>query len=203
MQIVVLAKNDQWEILKNTNINIDWIRVENVTEFFQIKNATLYFNLLDDSADVDYSNLSEPIIINSVSKTLYEIQAAKNVVRLNAWQGFLEKDMWEMAGEVTPFLVAFFEKINKKFIIVKDEPGFVSARTIAMIINEAYFAITDNISTKAEIDIAMKLGTNYPYGPFEWASILGENNIIALLKHLLKSDKRYEIAPALLAKNIN
>jgi 3-hydroxybutyryl-CoA dehydrogenase len=31
----------------------------------------------------------------------------------------------------------------------------------------------DEISTKAEIDIAMKLGTNYPYGPFEWSEKSG------------------------------
>jgi 3-hydroxyacyl-CoA dehydrogenase len=42
-----------------------------------------------------------------------------------------------------------------------------------MIINEAYFALEDNVSTKAETDIAMKLGTNYPYGPFEWGQLIG------------------------------
>ena len=42
-----------------------------------------------------------------------------------------------------------------------------------MIINEAYFTWEAGTSTKEEIDIAMKLGTGYPYGPFEWGEKIG------------------------------
>jgi 3-hydroxybutyryl-CoA dehydrogenase len=66
-----------------------------------------------------------------------------------------------------------------------------------MIINEAYFALGDEVSSKKEIDIAMKLGTNYPYGPFEWCEQIGLKNIHSLLTILKKNDSRYEIAPAL------
>ena len=55
-----------------------------------------------------------------------------------------------------------------------------------------------NTSSTKEIDIAMKLGTNYPYGPFEWASLIGLNKIAKLLEILNLTDKRYAIAPALL-----
>ena len=48
-----------------------------------------------------------------------------------------------------------------------DIPGFISARVVSMIINEAYFALEEEVSSKEEIDTAMKLGTNYPYGPFD------------------------------------
>ena len=61
-----------------------------------------------------------------------------------------------------------------------------------MIINEAYFALESNISTKEEIDIAMKLGTNYPFGPFEWSKKIGLKKIYLLLNELSKQDKRYE-----------
>jgi len=44
----------------------------------------------------------------------------------------------------------------------------------------------------------MKLGTNYPYGPFEWASLIGLNKIAKLLEILNLTEKRYAIAPALL-----
>lgn len=73
----------------------------------------------------------------------------------------------------------------------------ISIRIISMIVNEAYFALGDGISTKAEIDIAMKLGTNYPYGPFEWATIIGLKKIYALLQNLGRDDARYAIAPLL------
>ena len=77
-------------------------------------------------------------------------------------------------------------------ITVQDEPGFISARIIAMIINEGYFAVEDHVSSKAEIDTAMKLGTNYPFGPFEWSHLIGLNNILALLQKLNLTDTRYQ-----------
>ncbi len=46
-----------------------------------------------------------------------------------------------------------------------------------MIVNEAFFAFGEKISTIEEIDMAMKLGTNYPNGPFEWAEKIGIENI--------------------------
>jgi len=76
-------------------------------------------------------------------------------------------------------------------IRVEDEPGLISARIIAMIINEAYFANAENVSTEKEIDTAMKLGTNYPYGPFEWADKIGVKNIYVLLEKLSINDPRY------------
>ena len=72
-----------------------------------------------------------------------------------------------------------------------DEVGFATANIVSMIINEAYFALEVEVSSKAEIDIAMKLGTNYPYGPFEWAKKIGEKNIYNLLKTLSVHQKKY------------
>ena len=60
-----------------------------------------------------------------------------------------------------------------------------------MIINEAFFALSESVSTKEEMDIAMKLGTNYPYGPFEWAWKIGLSNIITLLNKLSIQQSRY------------
>jgi 3-hydroxybutyryl-CoA dehydrogenase len=54
------------------------------------------------------------------------------------------------------------------------------------------------VSTKKETDIAMKLGTNYPYGPFEWAEKIGLKNIAALLTALCKEENRYQPSPLLL-----
>jgi 3-hydroxybutyryl-CoA dehydrogenase len=195
MTFIVIAKDAQWEILKNTNPSMEWKRVNDLPNFLAEKNATAYFNLQDDSADVDYSSLSAPIFINSVTKTLSAIKAKEHVIRINAWQGFLEKEIWEIAGLVSPKVATIIKTLNKKYITVDDEPGFVSARIIAMIINEAYFAKGENVSTEAEIDIAMKLGTNYPYGPFEWIKIIGLENVYSLLKKLSETDERYLPAP--------
>ena len=85
-----------------------------------------------------------------------------------------------------------------KYSIVPDIAGFVSARIISMIINEAYFALGEGVSSKENIDIAMKTGTNYPYGPFEWAKKIGLQRVHHLLLQMEKENDRYSIAPALL-----
>ncbi|MEO5650820.1 MAG: 3-hydroxyacyl-CoA dehydrogenase family protein, partial [Ginsengibacter sp.] len=65
------------------------------------------------------------------------------------------------------------------------------ARVISMIINEAFYTLKENVSTKKEIDLAMKLGTNYPFGPFEWAEKIGLENVFNLLKKLSEKEERY------------
>ena len=133
--------------------------------------------------------------MNLVCSTIEEIDLP--VIRLNGWPGFLrgmiaeaschDGSMKKQAGNI---LAAF----NKNPEWVPDVKGFVSPRIVSMIINEAYFALEENVSTETEIDIAMKLGTNYPYGPFEWAKKIGLENIATLLTELSKSEKRYEPA---------
>ncbi len=85
-----------------------------------------------------------------------------------------------------------------RYKAVPDVPGMITPRVIAMIVNEAYFALGDEVSTKEEIDTAMKLETNYPYGPFEWAKKIGLQRVHHLLLQMEKENDRYSIAPALL-----
>jgi 3-hydroxybutyryl-CoA dehydrogenase len=86
----------------------------------------------------------------------------------------MEKSKTDIVNEI-------FSVLGWKHKMVPDIPGLISARVIAMVINEAYYTLQEQVSTKEEIDIAMKLGTNYPFGPFEWSSIIGLNNIYQLL----------------------
>ena len=78
--------------------------------------------------------------------------------------------------------------------------GMITARVLATIINEAYYTLGAQVSTREEIDIAMKLGTGYPYGPFEWSEKIGLKRIYELLVELSKVDERYTPAPLLKAE---
>ena len=51
--------------------------------------------------------------------------------------------------------------------------------------------------SKEDIDLAMKLGTGYPFGPFEWAELIGVEKVSGLLKRLAEKDPLYEIAESL------
>ena len=79
-----------------------------------------------------------------------------------------------------------------------DIAGFITPRVVASIINEAFFALEEKVSTEEEIDTAMKLGTNYPFGPFEWGKKIGLHNIYSLLAILSSEKTRY--TPSLLLK---
>jgi len=45
--------------------------------------------------------------------------------------------------------------------------------------------------------VAMKLGTNYPFGPFEWSEKIGINKVFELLRSLSMENDRYTIAALL------
>ncbi len=191
MLFIVLAEDGNCDFLSAPTSLFVIKRVYSIDDLLAEKNADGYFNLLPDSYAANYTTIQKPIFINSVSHTLQEINALKNVIRINGWAGFLQKDIWEIAGNFTTDVQVVLTALKKNYILVPDVVGFVTARVIAMIINEAYFALEDGVSTKKDIDTAMKLGTNYPYGPFEWASIIGENNIYSLLNKLSLNDLRY------------
>jgi 3-hydroxybutyryl-CoA dehydrogenase len=70
---------------------------------------------------------------------------------------------------------------------VADTPGLVVARTVAMLINEAADAVLQGVCTPEGADAAMKLGVNYPSGPFEWLAGWSATGVAALLDALDRS----------------
>ena len=67
---------------------------------------------------------------------------------------------------------------------VADSPGLVVARTVAMLINEAADAVQQGVCTPEGADAAMKLGVNYPAGPFEWLAAWSPVGVIGVLDAL-------------------
>jgi 3-hydroxybutyryl-CoA dehydrogenase len=82
---------------------------------------------------------------------------------------------------------------------IGDAPGLVVARTIAMLVNEACDAVLQGVCTPEGADQAMKLGVNYPAGPFEWLAAWDANTIVALLGRLDAHyrGERYRASPEL------
>ena len=196
MKIAVLANENQWEEINTATEKVEYYRIGSMENTHPNIDAYL---VLKEEVKADFQFTFQPVFINAVSTTLKEMEAAPNVVRINGWSGFLARNTWEVAGAITDPVMEVLKTLKKKPIEMPDEPGFISARVVAMIINEAYFALEDNISTIEDIDIAMKLGTNYPHGPFEWAGLIGADKIFALLQKMSIHDKRYLPAPLLKA----
>ncbi len=91
------------------------------------------------------------------------------------------------------------ERLGKESAVVKDAPGLVFPRILSLIINEAARSLDEGVATAEEIDVALRLGTNYPHGPLRWADEIGLDEVLAVLEGLLEEtgDDRYRPAPLL------
>ncbi|HMO63045.1 MAG TPA: 3-hydroxyacyl-CoA dehydrogenase family protein [Ferruginibacter sp.] len=188
MTIAVYASDEQWDELNQAAQTLHYIRLEKNNSAGIVADA---FFILQEVSTFDCNNTQVPVFIHAVAETLSTLQAPPHVIRINAWKGFLQKTIWEVAGTINAEAAAVLNGLNKKYIIVPDEPGFVAARIIAMIINEAYFALEENVSIPPEIDTALRLGAGYPFGAFEWANAIGLQHILTLLELLAGIDTRY------------
>ncbi len=99
---------------------------------------------------------------------------------------------------------AFFRRLGKEVTVVQDRVGLVMPRILCSLINEAFFALTERIAAPGDIDTAMKLGTNHPRGPVEWANLIGIGQIVSTLNALKTStgEERYRVAPLLLQMSL-
>ena len=64
----------------------------------------------------------------------------------------------------------------------------IAERTILAVVNEAYRALGDRIATAPDIDLALRLGANHPFGPFEWAARTGLAEVALMLDSLGDED---------------
>jgi 3-hydroxybutyryl-CoA dehydrogenase len=198
MHLVIKSSQIQKAALLTKGIPVEviviWFELDEI-----IPEADAYFDLCYETEGPAFSSIiNKPVFLNAVIERSEELP--NNNIRLNAWNSFLERPLLELVSndeewrdQAESILIA----LNWKYHWVPDVPGMIAARVIAMIINEAFFGFGEGISTEQEIDTAMKLGTNYPFGPFEWSEKIGLSNIHALLQKLSLTDKCYEIAPAL------
>jgi len=103
----------------------------------------------------------------------------------------LASDAW--AAQAPAWLQALGFTPNR----LQDTPGLVVARTIAMLVNEAADAVQQGVCTAEGADAAMKLGVNYPAGPFEWLTRLGAGATVEILDALDAAyrGERYRVSP--------
>ena len=197
---MVLADEAIEQELNNKKLNdsVKVIFIKSSSEIINDDNTAALFILKEEINKEEIKDFgSKPVFINSTIHTLKDLGVPENVSRINGWPTFVNREIWEIATSREDDVKYIFGELGWKFIKVADQPGLVSARIISMIINEAYFALGEDVSSKDEIDVAMKLGTNYPYGPFEWSKKIGLNRVYALLEKLSETDRCYSTAPAM------
>ena len=195
MQIAVLTDEIlKEELLSNGGLSNENIQWADTIEKFQYCSADVVIDLLfvKEHVAILQTLLPKLVIINSVEETLAETHTS--FIRINGWPTFLKSEVIEAScsdNSIREKTEKIFSLFNKKLEWLPDEIGFITPRVISMIINDDFIALKEGVSTKEEIDTAMKLGTNYPYGPFEWAEKIGVNKINNLLGRLGTKENRY------------
>jgi 3-hydroxybutyryl-CoA dehydrogenase len=201
MKIAVIADNDSGAELSAQGLKED-VKVQWLKEIILSPGTDIYIDLsfTHNSARIEELKKLQPalIIVHSVTMPLTELP--QQFIRINGWPTFLNRSIIEASGndiKNKAIAEAAFTCFNKTTEWVPDVPGFISARVVSMIINEAYFALQEDVSSREEIDAAMKLGTNYPFGPFEWSKKIGLKNVYGLLSKLAEINSRYQPADLL------
>jgi 3-hydroxybutyryl-CoA dehydrogenase len=155
-----------------------------------------------------YTNKSVTVFLNTAKITLGQLihpflpDLKGNFFGFNGLPTFLLTPILETSvfrPSDVGALRSFCEKLATEFSVVEDRVGFVSPRIIGMIINEAYFTVQEKTASRNDVDVAMRLGTNYPYGPFEWCEKIGVKHVYELLEALFEDtkDDRYKVCPLL------
>ncbi|MFF3612502.1 3-hydroxyacyl-CoA dehydrogenase [Streptomyces sp. NPDC002580] len=93
--------------------------------------------------------------------------------------------------------IGLFQALGKDVSVIGDCPGMIVARTVARIVDLAHDAVAKGVATEEDIDTAMRLGVNYPLGPFEWSRRLGTNWSYDVLDELHVRDPSGRYAPSL------
>lgn len=90
------------------------------------------------------------------------------------------------SNETVEEIKLFADCMKKKYVVVKDSPGFIVNRLLFLMINEAAELFMDRVAGAREIDKSMRLGAKHPIGPLALADLIGIDICLAILESLNK-----------------
>ncbi|HJF33496.1 MAG TPA: 3-hydroxyacyl-CoA dehydrogenase [Sporosarcina psychrophila] len=104
----------------------------------------------------------------------------------------------ETSDETVELIREVAVKMGKETVVINEFPGFITSRISALVGNEAFYMLQEGLGTPEEIDKAIKLGLNYPMGPFELVDLVGLDTRLNNLNYLhQKLGEKYRPAPLL------
>ena len=158
-----------------------------------------------------YAGLNVPVIVSCVktqlAKAVHDYGKKVNclLIGMNCLPTFINRELAEVSlldSTTKATLETLMQQLNWKYKLIEDRVGMVTPRIIFMIINEACYTVQEGTASLEDIDTSMKLGTNYPFGPFEWANKIGVKHVYETLEAIYNDthDERYKICPLLKTK---
>lgn len=95
---------------------------------------------------------------------------------------------------------AFLGSLGLGTTWVDDAPGLILGRLVCQLVNEAAFALQENVTDDpTALDDGMVLGLNHPRGPLAWGDEIGLDHVLMVLDALRAElgEERYRAAPLL------
>ena len=109
----------------------------------------------------------------------------------------------ETSDDTIDTIAEVIKRMGKESVVVNDSPGFATSRISVIVGNEAFYMLQEGVASAEDIDKAIKLGLNYPMGPFELVDLVGLDIRLNVLKDLHKRlGEKFRPCP-LLEKYVN
>jgi 3-hydroxybutyryl-CoA dehydrogenase len=187
-----------------------WVNEHRDAEKYLLSNEVVFDFIIDEEPHQFeiYLERSATVFINTCKISLGELvhlvgqPITSRIFGFNGMPTLFNREILEVClrnAEDASLLRSLCDQLKTSYQVVEDRVGLVTPRIVCMVINEAYYAAQEGTATRDDIDLAMKLGTNYPYGPFEWAQRIGIKHVYELMEALYDDtrDERYKICPLL------
>ncbi len=104
--------------------------------------------------------------------------------------------------EAMQTVLAVCRQMGKEPVEAMDSPGFISNRILCPMINEAIFALQEEVGTPEAIDTVMKLGMNHPMGPLALADLVGLDVVLFVMEVLQRDFGDDKYRPAYLLRKM-
>ncbi len=176
-------------------------------EYLKTQDVIFHFTIDENQDHMQWimELMKLPVFLNTVKITLTELcftfgKPETPVFGFNGLPGFFDRDQMEVSVlDSAEQPEEILSTLQADFLLCDDRVGMVTPRVIMMIINEAFYTVQEGTASREDIDMGMKLGTNYPFGPFEWTERIGVHHVYEVLEALYEDtkDERYKICPLL------
>lgn len=217
MKILVLGTfNHHQEFKEKFSVKHDYIfsgNVDSLEEHFFSEIDLVFDFLIDEYPDnlQFYKDNRKLMVFCNVPKTslaflkYYSSAYACTLIGFNGLPTMLNRKYLEVSvlnEDCIPQLEKICKALDTEYLLVEDRVGMVTPRVMCMIINEAFYTLQEKTASGEDIDKAMKMGTNYPMGPFEMCDAIGTGNVYEILNAVYEDtkDERYKICPLLKRK---